>query len=445
MTWVKRGLGWVAVLAILAGAWWFLFRSHAKSEEKVDKTVAVVPVTVQPVECRSVERYAAVVGTLQGIDEVMLTPKVEGRVKAILHDINAVLAPDTPLLVLDDVDHRLGESEAQRALDLELAKVALTVDRLPLKGKDEDAVVAGMPMVARAKNLEENANRKLIRLQMLGSNAAAEEIDQARTDLRVAQANYQQQWIECRSAIASAREKLAKLLTAQQKLRDTTLRVPVPSPERLAEIARCRGVSTVSAEEVRYRVAQRMVSEGELVRMNSSGVFKLVLDQPLKLIVTVPERYLAEVAIGQLALVEVEAYPEQTFQGEVLRVNPTVDRANRTFQVEVNIPNEERKLRSGMFAKARIQTRKDDRALVVPEESLVTFAGVNKVFVIRADRAVGVPVRLGERLETVSSEGRRSGWLEIRGDVQSGEVVVTSGQVALADGTPVRIRAEKGR
>jgi multidrug efflux pump subunit AcrA (membrane-fusion protein) len=445
MTWGKRLLGWVGVLLVLAGAWWFLFRAPAKGDEKKTvKAITAVPVTVQPVVGRPVERFAAVVGTLQGIDEMTLTPKVEGRVRAILHDINDVLAPDTPLLVLDDVDHRLAESEAQRTLELELAKVALTVDRLPAKGKDEDAVVVNLPMVVRARNLEENASRKLQRTLMLGTNIPAEELDQVRTDLRVAQANHQQQVIECRSAIASAREKLAKLQSAQQRLRDTTLRVPAPSPERLAEIARCRGVSSVSADEVRYRVAQRMTSEGELVKASTTGVFKLVLDQPLKLVVTVPERYLAEVAVGQPVQVTVEAYPEDSFTGEVLRVNPTVDRANRTFQVEVNIPNEDRKLRSGMFAKASIRTRKDDRALLVPEEALVSFAGVNKVFVVRGDKALGVPVRLGERLETTSEDGRRLGWLEVKGAVQVGEPVVTSGQMALADGTPVRIRDEKG-
>ena len=78
-------------------------------------------------------------------EEVVLTPKVEGRVKTVLHDVNASLAPETPILVLDDVDHKLAEAEAQRALELELAKVGLSVERLPAKGKEEDAVIAALP------------------------------------------------------------------------------------------------------------------------------------------------------------------------------------------------------------------------------------------------------------------------------------------------------------
>lgn len=443
MGWVKRVVSWAVLLAILASGFWLLSAKHGKQEEKQDRTIATVPVTVQPVTERPVARHVEVVGTLQGIEEIVLTPKVEGRVKAVLHDLNAVLAPDAPLLVLDDVDHKLAESEAQRALDLELARVALTADKLPAKGKEEDAAVAALPLVVRAKNLEDNANRKLQRLVMLGGSATGEELDQARTDVRVATANVQQQVIECRSALAAAREKLAKLHSAQQKLRDTTLRVPIPSPERLAEIARCRGVASVSLNDLRYRVAQRMVSEGEQVKASSSGVFKLVLDQPLKLVAAVPDRYLAEIAVGQPVHVVVEAYDEQGFPGSILRVNPTVDRANRTFQVEVNLPNEDRKLRAGMFSKARILTRKEDRAVVVPEECLVAFAGVNKVFVVRAGLAVAVPIRLGERLET-ATEGRRLAWLEVLGALRPGELVVTSGQVALAEGTPVRIRGEKG-
>ncbi len=440
MVWVKRILGWVGIVAVLAGGWWWLQAAGAKHEKAhEEKPIEAVAVTVYPVVQQAVERYASVVGTLEGIEEVLLTPKVEGRVKTILHDVNASLAPDSPILILDDVDHKLAEAEAQRTLELELAKVGLRADRLPSQGKEEDAVITSLPLVIRARNLEENASRRMQRFLKLGNVASAEDVDQSRTDLRVAQANYLQQQIESRAILAGAREKLAKLQSAQQRLRDTTLRVPTPSPERLAEIARARGLPAITAAEIRYVVAERKVSEGELVRANSTGAFRLVLDRPLKLVAMVPERYLGEVRIGQPVRLGVEAYPSEQFAGKVVRLNPTVDRVNRTFQVEVTIPNDDRQLRAGMFVRASIQTRREDQALVVPEEALVSFAGVNKVFVVRGESVQSVPVRLGERLET-SENGRRLGWLEVHGDLKAGERVVTSGQTKLADGTPIRIR-----
>src|SRR4029077_15162366 len=110
--------------------------------------------------------------------------------------------------------------------------------------------------------------------------------------------------------------------------------------------------------------------------------------------------------------------------------NPTVDSASRTFQIEVLVPNESRQLKAGSFAKAAILTREDSQACTVPEESLVTFAGINKVFVIREGKAFPVEVRTGVR---------GGNWLEITSELPAGAQVVTSGATQLADGTAVRI------
>lgn len=444
MAWLGKIVSWVVVgLLLLVGWWWLNHAGTKKHDEGGRKGFVEVTVTTQTATERRVERRVSLVGYLQGIEEVTLTPKVEGRVKTLLHDVNASLAPDTPVLILDDVDLKLAEGEAQRALELELARVGLTADKLPARGKEEDTILATLPAVIRARNLEENAQRRLQRnLSVGGGTVAAEDLDQARTDLRVAQANYQQQMIESRSAIASAREKLARLHSAQQRLRDATLRVPVPSTERLAEIAQARGVESVTLADIRYVIAQRMVSEGEQIRMTSQGVLKLVLDRPLKLVATVPDRYLPEVQVGQPVWLQVAAYARQRFQGSVVRINPTIDRGNHTFTIEVSMPNEDRKLRAGMFCQASIQTRQEDTALVVPEEAVVSFAGVDKVFAVRDGKAHEVLVRLGERMETTGS-GRRQAWLEIIGELRPGDQVATSGQTQLADGTPVRVRTSR--
>jgi RND family efflux transporter MFP subunit len=115
-------------------------------------------------------------------------------------------------------------------------------------------------------------------------------------------------------------------------------------------------------------------------------------------------------------------------------MNPTVDRTNRTFQIEVLVPNAERRLKPGNFAKAAIMTHQDSNAITVPTEALVAFAGVSKVFVVQEGKAHAVEVRLGERGD---------GWLEVLGDLTEGASVVTSGQTQLAEGTTVRVRADE--
>src|SRR5262249_7421341 len=146
-----------------------------------------------------------------------------------------------------------------------------------------------------------------------------------------------------------------------------------------------------------------------------------------------------EIEPGQAVRVHVEAYAGETFPGCVARVMPLVDRASRTFQVEVWVRNHDRRLRTGSFTRAEVLTALDDRALAGPEEALVTSAGVTKVFVVRDDRAFAVPVRTGQAVE-FREGGRTRRWVEARGALKAGQSVVTSGASQLADATPVRIR-----
>jgi RND family efflux transporter MFP subunit len=167
------------------------------------------------------------------------------------------------------------------------------------------------------------------------------------------------------------------------------------------------------------------------------------MDRPLKLKANVPERYVSEIGIGQRVEVEVEAYAGEIFAGTVARVNPTVDRENRTFEIEVRIPNEDRRLRAGSFAKSAILTREEASVPTIPEEALVRFAGVTKVFVVDGQEVRSVSVEPGLRL-TIEEDGRRQFWQELVGGPELGSAVVTTGHSQLADGTPVRIREPAG-
>jgi multidrug efflux pump subunit AcrA (membrane-fusion protein) len=397
-----------------------------------------VAVTVARVTPRPVQRTVQAVGTFYGQEEVTVTPKVEGRVAKIHHDVGDLVKPGATLLEIDDVDYRLAVAEAQRALELELAKIGLA--ELPRGELD----VAQLPTVVRARSVEANAQLKLtraLRLRTSGS-VAQEEYDQAQADHRVAKAGTDQAVMEARATLAAARHKLALLDTARQRLAETKVVAPEPSHERLrAAGSRVAPAAPAPSSDVEYAVAQRLTSEGEMVRaFPSMAVFRLVLDRQLKLLATIPERHLGDIQVDQDVAVRVEAYPHEVFKGKVARVNPTVDRASRTFQIEVLVPNESRRLRAGGFAKATIFTRLDDQAPTVPEEALVTFAGVTKVFVVHDGKAHAVPVQPGVRLEVPA--GRRTlTWLEVLGELRPGSAVVTSGQSQLAEGTPVRVRA----
>ncbi len=180
------------------------------------------------------------------------------------------------------------------------------------------------------------------------------------------------------------------------------------------------------------------MSEGEIVKDvpgTSTAVFELVLDDVLKLRAAVPERFAAQVQVGQKADIRVESYPDQVFVGEVFRINPMIDRTSRTFEVEIYVENSDRRLKAGGFAKVDILTRVDTEAWTVPAEAIVRYAGSTRIFVIRDGRAHAIPAATG-------IEGR--GWVELirsaSPELRQDDQVITSGQEKLAEDVSVFVR-----
>lgn len=404
--------------------------SQAKAAE--GKEQRAVMVTVAPVALKQVKRTVDSVGSFQGFEEVTVAPKVGGRVVKIHHDKQDIVHKGDVLLEIDPTDYQLAVNEARKALDAELAKAGLTA--LPPETTDVQTLLQRLPTYRRAVNVEENARRKLDRANSLRrSNALSQEdVEQIATDYEVAKATRQQVQIDVETTVATARQKQALLATAQQHLTDT--RVEVPAPKEAAG---------VDPKKVEYAVAEKLVSEGEMVMASmiiSNGVFKLVICKTLKLVAPIPERFSSQVRLDQDVEIRAESYPDRIFTGKVRRISPTVDRLSRTFQVEIHVPNEDNALKPGGFAKLAIITQSDAKAQAVPVEALVSFAGVNKVFVIRDDKAHAIEVAPG--VEGKDSDGSR--WIEVEtktaGELKPAVEVITSGHSQLAEDVPVQVR-----
>lgn len=376
-----------------------------------------IPVTVENVALRPVQRVVYISATIHGLEEVVVAPEVEGIVRRLHHEVGDRVRPGDVLVELDPTNYRLATDEARQALQLELARLGLR--EMP----PEDFDVTKLPGVVRAERLLDNVRRRLARVESLrGRNVATEEdYDQARTDYQVAEATLEQTIDETEATIAAARLRAATLASAEERLNDATIRAPaLPS------------LAPDGSAIVDYVVAERMVAEGEMVRaFPSRDLFRLVVDSSLKVRARVSERNIGVVREGQVLKLKVDAYPDELFDGKIVRVYPTIDRASRTFQIEAVVPNTEHRLKPGVFAKGGILTEFDAEARTVPLESIVTFAGVTKVFVVRDGKAYGVEVKTGEPGD---------GWIEVEGELDANSLVVTSGQTKLADGTPVRVR-----
>ncbi|MFM7846251.1 MAG: efflux RND transporter periplasmic adaptor subunit, partial [Planctomycetota bacterium] len=345
---------------------------------------------------------------------------------AIEGEVGDRVKPGALLLELDPTDYELAVDEAERGLETELARLGL--EEVPTDGID----VESQPSVVRATLLLDNARRRFDRQKALLSSAVStrEAYEQIETELKVAEATLRQTRLEIQSTLAAVRHRQAILAQARQRLAETKLSAPTTQMPQSA-----KDQDKSSSDGTAYVIARRMTSVGEMVRaFPSTPVFELVVDSVLKLKATVPERLSSQLRAGQPVEVRVEAYPQEVFAATILRLNPTVDPQSRTFEVEALVPNQDYRLRHGGFAKADVITDKQAQGTVVPLSAITSFAGINKVFVLRDGAAQEVLTRLGMRGE---------GWVEVipeSGTLEDGDLVATSGQSRLANGTPVEIR-----
>jgi len=391
---------------------------EAEATPKVATAPKAVTVTVAPLEHRAVIRTVDVVGTLHGWEEVTIGAKREGRVRRVVHDMGDRVAPGALIVELESQDSDLAVQQAEHQLMAELAKLGLK----DLPAGDFD--VATVPAVVQAEVMLTKARQNLARERSLMQRNAGtmQDYQNAENDVRGYEAALANAILTARSTLVGA--QAMKVMLAVSRYRRSEMEIHAPVPTVVPE-----GITGGLA----YAVAKRKVSEGQMLKQGDA-IAELVIENPLRLQVNVPQHHTDDVKVGQAVGLLVAAHPGTIFEGKVARINPMIDDASRTFQVEVLVPNNRGLLRPGGSAKAAIVISENAQASTVPIGSDFTFAGVTKIFVVAGDQAHAIPVKTGLQGD---------GWIEVIGDLPDAAQVVTTGQVHLAEGTPIAIRSAR--
>ena len=142
----------------------------------------------------------------------------------------------------------------------------------------------------------------------------------------------------------------------------------------------------------------------------------------------IPEKYLPRMALGQEAIIAVDAYPGREFRGKVTEISPLIEHDTRTAPIEITIDDEEHLLISGMFAKIKLMLEEHKDVPVILKEALIGKQPDLYVFVIEDSKA---------RLRNVSLGIREGAYIEVTKGVKEGDRVVIMGQQRLRDGSPV--------
>ncbi len=354
----------------------------AKPPASAPKAAAALTVTTALVEGRTVERSVEATGTLAAWDEVVVSSEIPGTVLKIKADLGDRVKAGDALATLD---------QRESALNLEQAKAA---HQSAMRALERE----------KAKLDDANANFKRYDELFRKGMVSVSQFDNIRTGRDVAEAQLHE--AEARAEEGSARHDLAK-----KQMSDTVVRSPING-----------------------EVSGRFVSTGEAVKDNSR-MFTVVSTGTLKFRGTVAEAAVPRIRSGQQVLVTVEAFKDRSFKGKLTRISPALDSQTRTLQIEAEVPNAGGVLKPGFFAKGIVLTEKEKDVPFVPEESLYSFVGINKVFVINGDTAKELSVTRGLK------EGRM---IEISGaSLKPGDSVAASNLQNLYDGAKVTVQEKK--
>jgi membrane fusion protein, multidrug efflux system len=376
--------GWLLAPLVLAGC----RGSQSTQAEKpvaptAPPTIDVVRVVEQPVDVT-----LAMPGQLDPYETVAVYPKVTGFVKTIRVDRGSRVRAGELIAQLEAPEIVAQRAEAQSKLQAAEAQVAVARSKADADASTYDklkaasatpGVVAGNDVILAQKAVEADQNQV----------AAVQQ------------------------TVEAARQALQSITQLEDYLRVT---------------APFDGV-----------VTERNVHPGTLVGPNSGSastapMVRIVQIDRLRLVVPVPEAYIAGVTSSATMTFTVPAYPGQTFSGTVARIAQAVDVKTRTMAVELDVVNRDGRLAPGTYCQVRWPVRRPAPSLFVPNGSVASTTDRTFVIRIRDGKTEWVDVRTGLAKGPLT---------EVFGDLQPGEQVAARGTDEIKAGAEVRVKEVK--
>ena len=368
----------------------------AESEVAVDVTSAAA-IT------RNLERGLEVVGSLAADEEVVIGAQVAGELAELKVDFGSFVVAGQVIARIDQRDAKLRIEQAEAALRQTLARLGM------LGMKDgEKFEVRQSTDVRIAQGALDLASVELDRAARLieRGDIARAVYDQVRINHRLAEARHQAAVDAVNQQLAVVEQQRAALQLARKSLADTEVRAPLTGA-----------------------VKEKFAARGAYLPVGGR-ILSLVKINPLRLRADVPEHATAAARVGQSISLRVEAFPDQTFNGRVVRIGAALSEQTRALTIEAEVANPRNLLRPGMFAKSNLILDRKAPVVLVPQPAVTTAAGLTRVYVVENGRTLERLVRTG------AVEGEL---IEIIEGVREGEIVVTSNTDKLQSGSLIRM------
>jgi RND family efflux transporter MFP subunit len=264
-----------------------------------------------------------------------------------------------------------------------------------------------------------------------------EQLSQARADLNNAEAT-----LKLAGLTADRKESLLKTGFAPVQDRDNAVgalevaKAQVQS--RTAEVSRLTQMQSFERVEAPFDgiVTARTVDVGALIAPGGAAtareLFHLVAIDWLRIYVSVPENYSPAMHVGAAATVTLDEFPDQKFEGKLVRTSNAIDQASRTLLVEIDVSNQDGKLLPGSYVHVLFSIPTSSKAVTIPANALLFRKEGLQVGVVRDNKVELVPVKIGHDFgDTV----------EVVSGIQATDQIVANPSDSLVGGTTVKVKA----
>ena len=325
-----------------------------------------------------------------------------GSVRQVL-EVGGAVKAFKELNIVPDIPGRIKQIMVREGDLVKKGDVLAVLDTKQVRIQLRQAVSA----VSAAKAQFDNAKKQLARTKQLYRRGAStkQQLDSITAGFRAAKANL-------------SRAMAAKAL-AMHSIDVSTMKAPFD------------GMITGKFKDPGDMINPLSLSVSPLV---PGGVVRVAQLDRVLVDVFVSDRDWAWIKKGMPAYIRVDTWKGHVFVGKVTKTAPAANAMSRTFKIEVTVPNPGVKLRPGMYARINI-VHKVQKGVVVPLDALVKRAGRFIVFTIKDNIAHLHEVTVGLRNDKKAI---------IMKGINAGDTVVVQGNIALREGTPIRIMERLG-